>query len=85
MMSRRFAGCVVRLAVLPSCAAQPASLLDITPSLKFNPLGQALSVRRPSARRLDRRPVCLPLHPCVLRTDSTNDAYLELIRASLGK
>ena len=87
-MSRRPAGCVVRRREdWPSCQVARRSRRAFWTSphrFEFKTLGPALSVRIPSVRRLDRRPVCLLRHPCGLRTDRAGDACAELIRASLG-
>ena len=85
-MSRRPAGDAAwRREDWPSCQTARHRLRAFWTSphhFEFNTWGPVLSVRIPSVRRLDRRPVCHRRRPCGLRTDRTSDACAELIRAS---
>ena len=56
---------------------------ETSPTIKTLKAGRPLSVRIPSAKRLDRRPVCLRRSACGLRTDKGRDACGYLIRSSL--
>jgi len=81
MMFRRPAGCVAwRREDWPSCQAAR----HILRAFWTSPFGPVLSVRIPSAHRLDRQPVCLRRWSCGLRTDRAGDTHAKWIRASCG-